>query len=371
MKLNSSKHQIQKIGHKIRNSEPLSEADEIAFAEFRTGHGEILQNFRMRLNNAYIKKRKDIVLVGRLKKRDTIINKIKDRHSKMDLVRMHDIAGLRLFFNDVASLKKFRKHFLEADKSVKYRRTNEVDKYNYIAKPNKMGYRGIHDVYEEITEDPIKMRLELQYRTWVQHSWATTLEIWDSAYGKKMKFGTETDENTVMFFRYVSELFARFLEKESFMLNMSDKELFKQLIKLDKKTKAIKKLKQIKLVNVPKNRIMSRENSYIVLRKILENANSEVRLQMNFTNSDKVDKVFEIYSKLELSEKKDSSDIVMVTVKKPKIYLKKAYNNYFNDLETFFKNYDKAIALLKQKIGNRYILLSLLFNVEYLKNAKK
>lgn len=371
MKLNCSKHKIQKIGHKIRNGEPLSENDEIAFTEFRTGHGEILQNFRVRLNNAYIKKRKDVVLVGRLKKRDTIINKIKDRHSKMDLTRMHDIAGLRLFFNDVTSLKKFRKHFLEADKSVKYRRTNEIDKYDYIAKPNKMGYRGIHDVYEEITEDPIKMKLELQYRTWVQHSWATTLEIWDSAYGKKMKFGTETDENIVMFFRYVSELFARLLEKESFMLNLSDNELFKQLIKLDKKTKAIKKLGQIKLVNVPKKKIMFREDSYIVLQKILENANSEASLQMNFTNSDKIDKVFKIYSNLELADKKYLSDIVMVTVKKPKIYLQKAYNNYFNDLETFFKNYDKAILLLKQKIGNRYIWLSLLFNREYLKYAKQ
>ena len=224
MKLNSSKNQIQKIGHKILNGEPLSEADEVAFAEFRTKHGEILQNFRMRLNNAYIKKRKDVVVVGRLKKRETIINKIKDRHSKMDLVRMHDIAGLRLFFNDIATLRKFRNHFVEADKSSKYRRTNENDKYDYIAKPNKMGYRGIHDVYEEITDDPIKMKLELQYRTWVQHSWATTLEIWDSAYSKKMKFGTETDKNVVDFFRYVSEVFARFLEQESFM-----KDLFKSL----------------------------------------------------------------------------------------------------------------------------------------------
>lgn len=369
MKLNSSKNQIQKIGRKIRNGEPLSEADEVAFAEFRTKHGEILQNFRMRLNNAYIKKRKDVVVVGRLKKRETIINKIKDRHSKMDLVRMHDIAGLRLFFNDMATLRKFRNHFVEADKSSKYRRTNENDKYDYIAKPNKMGYRGIHDVYEEITDDPIKMKLELQYRTWVQHSWATTLEIWDSAYCKKMKFGTETDKNVVDFFRYVSEVFARFLEQESFMKDLSDVQLFKRLIKLDKKTQVMNKLKRIKLAELNKKKIIAKDNSYIVMQKI--NENSAVQLQLNFTNSDKANNIFQIYKNLELADKKELSDIVMVTVKKPKIFLQKAYNNYFNDLDTFYKNYNKAMNIMRQKLGKKYWLLSFIYNWEYLKDEYK
>lgn len=369
MKLNSSKNQIQKIGHKIRNDEPLSATDEAAFTEFRTKHGEILQNFRMRLNNAYIRKRKDVVVVGRLKKRDTIINKIKDRHSKMDLVRMHDIAGLRLFFNDITTLRKFRNHFLEADKSTKYKRINEVSKYDYIAKPNKMGYRGIHDIYEEITNDPIKMKLELQYRTWVQHSWATTLEIWDSAYGKKMKFGTETNTNEVLFFKYVSELFARLLEQESFMQDLTDARLFKLLIKLDKKTQAMKKLKRIKLAKLDKDKIIAKDNSFIVMQKTHQN--SAVQLQLNFTNSDKVNQIFQIYKNLELADKKEFSDIVMVTVKKPKIFLQKAYNNYFNDLDTFYKNYDRAIELLKQRLRKKYWFLAFIYNWEYLNNEHK
>ena len=215
MKISCSRSHLKKIGQKIRHGENLTEDDEKCFAEFRKGHEKILTNFRSRMidwighNESY----QAVKFVQRLKKRDTIINKLKDRLTEMDLLRMQDIAGGRLFFKDIQTLTNFRNQFLNS-KEKKYRRINTVDKFNYIKKPADSGYRGIHDVYEEISDDPIKAKIEIQYRTYVQHSWATALEVWDSAYKGNTKFG-HAYAPLIMFFRFVSELFSRELENKT------------------------------------------------------------------------------------------------------------------------------------------------------------
>ena len=55
---------------------------------------------------------KGIVVAQRLKRRNTIIDKL-DRESKMQLFRM-DVAGCRLIFADIAELRDFRAKFLQA-----------------------------------------------------------------------------------------------------------------------------------------------------------------------------------------------------------------------------------------------------------------
>jgi putative GTP pyrophosphokinase len=59
---------------------------------------------------------------------------------------------------------------------------NEADKFNYIERPKKTGYRGFMMCMNIawISEAGKKFRglcVEIQYRTLVQHAWATAVEI--------------------------------------------------------------------------------------------------------------------------------------------------------------------------------------------------
>ncbi|MDX5299682.1 MAG: RelA/SpoT domain-containing protein, partial [Gammaproteobacteria bacterium] len=70
--------------------------------------------------------------------------------------------------------------FLKA--RFKHKRKNNIDKYDYIKRPKSTGYRGIHDVYsyDVNSKNGDKYRgllIEIQYRTLVQHAWATAVEV--------------------------------------------------------------------------------------------------------------------------------------------------------------------------------------------------
>lgn len=64
----------------------------------------------------------------------------------------------------------------------KRRNADDPDKYDYIKRPKGTGYRGVHDVYEydvnsEVGKALTGLYIEVQYRTLVQHAWATAVEI--------------------------------------------------------------------------------------------------------------------------------------------------------------------------------------------------
>lgn len=214
MQLSFTKSYLKKIGDKIRHNEELSDEEEQSFSIYRALHNKIMCNFRnklTKLRNDKMFKAKSILIAQRLKKRETIVSKLSNRFSKMDLTRLHDIAGARIIFSDIDTLQKFRNAFNK--KNLRKHRRISDEKYNYITCMKQTGYRGIHDVFEEASNDSVKSKIEIQYRTRVMHSWATALEIWDSYYKKSTKFGTESGDIPLLFM-YISEIFSRKLEKK-------------------------------------------------------------------------------------------------------------------------------------------------------------
>jgi ppGpp synthetase/RelA/SpoT-type nucleotidyltranferase len=167
-----SKSRVNRAGDNVRADTQTAE-DLRVIDEWRAAHRAVLNTFKVILRERA--KGKQITVAQRHKRRRTIFDKLQ-RFPGMQLARMDDVAGCRLIFEDLADLHAFREKFHKA--KFKHRRRNDLDKYDYIKNPKSTGYRGIHDVYEydvnsEVGKPLTGLYVEIQYRTLVQHSWAT------------------------------------------------------------------------------------------------------------------------------------------------------------------------------------------------------
>ena len=171
-----SKSRVNRAGENIRNGVATSE-DYNVLEEWRSAHRAVLNTFQAILRNRT--KQTGITVAQRHKRRTTIIDKLK-RYPTMQLARMDDVAGCRLIFNDINSLYSFRDEFHKS--RFHHKRKNTIDKYDYIKIHKRSGYRGVHDVYSydvnSIAGRQLKgLLIEIQYRTKIQHAWATAVEV--------------------------------------------------------------------------------------------------------------------------------------------------------------------------------------------------
>jgi ppGpp synthetase/RelA/SpoT-type nucleotidyltranferase len=171
-----SKSRVNRAGERVRSCIATPE-DLRVIDEWRAAHRNVLNTFQAILRIRT--KDMDVTVAQRHKRKRTIFDKL-ERFPRMHLARMDDVAGCRLIFRTIPELYEFRDVFLKA--RFKHQRRNDLDKYDYIKHPKKTGYRGVHDVYEYDVRSEAGRRLkglyvEIQYRTLVQHAWATAVEV--------------------------------------------------------------------------------------------------------------------------------------------------------------------------------------------------
>ena len=186
-----SKSRVKSAGKRITKGSATAE-DTAVLENFRASHAYVLNTFQM---NARRHSESVARTVGqRLKRRNTLIDKLQ-REPSMPLYAMHDIAGCRIIFEDEASLYKVRSSLRDARFS--HIRQNAIEKYDYIVNPKPTGYRGVHDVYEyQVNKLPGSqwngLRVEIQFRTRIQHAWATAVEVADLITSSRIKFRLRT-----------------------------------------------------------------------------------------------------------------------------------------------------------------------------------
>lgn len=202
-----SKSKVTKAGAAVRSgSQTLDDLRVIDL--WRAAHAPVLNTFQALLRGRA--RTHTVVVAQRHKRKITIFGKLL-RFPKMELARMDDIAGCRLIFRNCEELYKFRKGVLGA--RFKHKCRNLPDKYDYIKKPKSTGYRGIHDIYEYNVNsrrgrECNGLFIELQYRTAVQHAWATAVEIIGVITTNQPKF-QEGDKRYEQIMAYGSEILAR------------------------------------------------------------------------------------------------------------------------------------------------------------------
>ena len=195
-----SGNQINKAGKII--ADPFSTSKEreealVILNNWRAAHAYPLQvicsNLRQKNPNA--------IVVQRLKRLESITGKIQ-RFPEMQLYKMQDLGGCRVIVDTIEQV-------YNAIDRYKFSRIRHILKreYDYIANPKESGYRSYHMVYQFHSESKDtynkNMFIEIQFRTKLQHMWATAVEMM-GIYTKSNLKSSQGDYDILRFFTLVS-----------------------------------------------------------------------------------------------------------------------------------------------------------------------
>lgn len=328
-----SKSRVDKAGNNIRNKNFTHEDIEI-IETWRAAHRRVLNTFQAILRTRT--KNRNISVAQRHKRRSTIYNKLL-RFPGMQLSRMDDVAGCRLIFKTIDALYEFRENFHKAEFS--HTMKNELDKYDYIKKPKDTGYRGIHDVYtydvRSVSGKSLKgLYIEIQYRTLIQHAWATSVEIIGLVTESQPKFQSG-DGRYITAMAYASEILARYYEnKFGPFPKLSTIDVISNFSKLDNELALLKKLSGL---HRSKEEISSKKNIILIF-------SSDGGLKtMSFEYATNA-----LRTLFHLEKAQPESDIVLVRADRSED-TRIAFRNYFSDAKDFIKLITEAIKSLTAK----------------------
>src|SRR5439155_14406089 len=97
---------------------------------------------------------------------------------------MQDICGSRAVVRSARRVQELVRLYKES-RDLRHERVDEDD---YIEKPKGSGYRSVHLIYR-YTSDRSKtyngLKIEMQFRSALQHAWATAVETVDTFQGRE------------------------------------------------------------------------------------------------------------------------------------------------------------------------------------------
>lgn len=306
----------------------LSREEHDVLENWRTSHGAVLNTAQAWLRR--LEKEQRPVVGQRLKRYDTIVDKLATRRSR-DLSTMNDIAGVRLIFRNEDELLQFRKKMGKS--RARHRRTHDLERFDYIQTPKETGYRGVHDVFERqvgVSKEASAwngLKFEVQLRTAVQHAWATAVEVYDGIQQARFKF-EGSDSNAYRQFLLISEIFARVHEnRESCLPFVSDIKLVDECTVLERETGM---LTMFRSLSVAQTHDALRQNT------ILQRRTDGTLYVWPFRNFAQA-----VQAISEIEEREETANAVLVAAKTPQ-HIREAFRNYFDDTSDFIDLYDEA-----------------------------
>lgn len=331
-----SKKRVSAAGERLRSKQNDSE-DVLVIEQWRAAHSSVLNNFATILRART--KALSVSRAQRLKRLKTIIDKL-DRFPKMQLARMDDVAGCRLIFDSIEALRGFRGQLQRARFDHKLRNSDNLDKYDYIVRPKVTGYRGVHDIYEYNVRSARNAHLnglyiEIQYRTLVQHAWATAVEVIGFVTESQPKF-QKGDKRYELAMAYASEILARAHEMQLGPLpHLTYKELLEQFLELDAE---ISLLRTLRGLAESKTEISGKKHAVLNM-----SPDGELVVHSFRDAADAIRKLFE------LEKQFPQNDVVLVRADSTE-EVRLAFRNYFSDVHEFLRLIDAGV----EEIGRRY-----------------
>lgn len=290
------------------------------------------------------------VTAARLKRMQAIRRKLaRPGLRPLDLHLMQDLGGCRAIVTSIADVRRL----VDLMRSGRHIVHHESA---YIEKPKKDGYRSHHMVLEYRGRGERRLhdgkRVEVQIRTRMQHSWATTVEAVGLLRGEDLK-GNKGSSDWLRLLFLMSAEFARAEGCAEPPNAPPHKERCSEIIALDKTLQASKHLQNMSdafratddLVENP----LSRPTYYLLK---FDNVTKQMSVEPYYAPKEAMlqyDNAEELDNHTGTSSKQN---IVLVEADKLE-NLKAAYPNYFGDVQLFKMQLGKVI---KGKLVEEYIV---------------
>jgi putative GTP pyrophosphokinase len=190
--------------HSIKGWNEYVEAFDV-LSNWRASHNYPLNTFQANIRTKIRRSGyNDAIVAQRLKRASSIVAKL-SREPNMRLSTMQDIGGIRAILPALSQV-------LELADSFRSSRFHHelIREYDYIAQPKESGYRSVHFVYRYKNAKRPEfngLRIEVQIRNQLQHSWATAVEVLGAFLNAPLK-SSEGPDRWLKFFAMVGSGFA-------------------------------------------------------------------------------------------------------------------------------------------------------------------
>lgn len=303
---------------------------------FRASHGFPLNTLQMRLRGRAHQIDRDAVVNQRIKRRQSIAAKL-GKMGSLKLSKMQDVGGCRAVVQTAEQVDR-----LVALYKTGWARHTLTKENNYIMQPKASGYRSIHLVYTYHSDrSPVfnGTRVEIQFRSHLQHIWAMAVETVGKMTGHSLKSGLGAPDH-LRFFELMSSYFAILEDKPTVPNTPSSIDELKDLIRCI--NNQVKIVETVELYTVVAN-IIGRSGPGLVDSLFLIDLNTKSSqldgksfFRRDYSSMrEQHEAAFEEYRRLEHKYSEDMNhDIVLVSAKDINT-LRLAYPSYFGDMSTF------------------------------------
>lgn len=291
----------------------------------------------MTLRNRALTVDKETVVAQRLKRLESVIRKL-NRRPTMQMSQMQDVGGCRAVVSGMKNLSAIKKIYL--DRPLAHSLTKMDD---YIEEPKEDGYRSLHLRYRfrgRSTSTPWDgLRIEVQIRTKLQHSWGTAVETIDAFTGQNIKF-SEGSQDWRRFFALMGSVHA-YNERRPFIPSTPTDiaELRDEVQDLEARLRVTYLLRSYAQIS---QHIEGRTSgkAYWYLLELMPTEN-QIRLRSYPTKLHGTAQL--AYAQIEKRFAETNNQAVLVSVDSIKD-LKKAYPNYFGETRLFVSTLERFLG---------------------------
>lgn len=314
--------------------------DLVVIDNWRASHSYPLSIFYQTLKNRASAIHAKALTAQRIKRAVSIFSKlIKSKEAKptnpMKLSQMQDIGGCRAILPTIYDVMKLLD--LYESRKLEHQFLGSKD---YIAAPKETGYRGVHLKYrykgngDKAIYDGLK--IEIQLRTALQHTWATAVETAGTFTNQALKSNIGNKE-WLRFFALMSSVFAIREKCPTVPDTPTDlKSLHLEIMDLNNRHYIVDFFSGYKKI-IP--HVINEKAKYFLVQ--LEPVEGAVNIQgFDASESQEANKA---YTEMELLFRETHVQVVLVSVDSVKD-LKKAYPNYFLDAEAFLSEVRKIVG---------------------------
>ena len=336
--LQHSAQEIDDAGDVLAGIDPSKMSVDAAFAivgNWRSCHSFPLNTFQMGLRGKAKGIDPKATVAQRIKRLPAIQHKL-DRLRQYKLSQLQDIAGCRAIVVNSEMVRALRKTYI--DSSLRHRLVNED---NYLERPKRTGYRGIHLIYEyrsDRSQEHNGRRVEMQLRSRVQHAWATAVETASLFSGQRLK-SNQGDDRWRRFFALVSTAIA--IQEGLPPVPKTPTDVAELRAEISKIEASIGAIGRLAAYGEALNFVEPEKGAHFLLKLDIQNEELEVRSypasEQERANAD--------YMALERSIMgSDAFDAVLVAVEDARA-LRTAFPNYYADTKTF-------VELVREAMGH-------------------